>query len=106
MVPVEGCRMGRRRAATSEQSDGTSIRAWVVTAVAGLSLFAVLVAGSYTRDAVRNWDRYTMAFSDIDCEAPSGEERLGFLAEVQYLSGMPSRLSVLDEDLGRHIADA
>ena len=98
--------MGRRRAATPEQNEGTSIRAWVVTAVAGLSLFAVLVAGSYTRDAVRNWDRYTMAFSDIDCEAPSGEERLGFLAEVQYLSGMPSRLSVLDEDLGRHIADA
>ena len=98
--------MARRRTVTPEPKEGTSVRAWVVTLVAGFSLFAVLVAGSFTRDAVRTWERYTVAFSDIDCEAPSGQERLGFLAEVQYLSGMPSRLSVLDEDLGRNIADA
>jgi hypothetical protein len=98
--------MARRRAVTAEQNEVTSVRAWVVTVVAGLSLLAVLVAGSFTRDAVRNWDRYTVAFSDINCEPPPGQDRLGFLAEVQYLAGMPNRLSVLDEDLGGHIAAA
>jgi hypothetical protein len=98
--------MARRRAGMPEQKEGTTVRAWVVTLVAGLSLLAVLLAGTFTRDAVRNWDRYTVAFSDIDCEAPPGQERLGFLAEVQYLAAMPNRLSVLDDDLGGHIAAA
>jgi len=98
--------MSRSRAVTPQPNERTSIRAWVVTLVAGLSLLAVFVAGNLTREAVRHWDRYTVAFSDIDCEPPPGQERLGFLAEVQYLSGMPQRLSVLDEDLGARLADA
>ena len=98
--------MSGRRAETPEAKERTSLRAWLVPLLAGLSLLAVFVAGPFTRDAVRNWDRYTVAFSEIDCEPPPGQERPDFLAEVQYLAGMPDRLSVLDEDLAAQLADA
>lgn len=98
--------MSGRRVVTPEANEGMSVRAWFVTLLAGLSLLTILVAGPLTRDAVRNGDRYTVAFSDIDCEPPPGQERPDFLAEVQYLAGMPNRLSVLDEDLAAQLADA
>ncbi len=98
--------MARRCVVTPEPKRVTSVRVWVVTLVLGLSLLAVFAAGNLTREAVRNWDRYLVAFADIDCQAPPGQERLGFLAEVQYLAGMPNRLSVVDEDLASRIADA
>jgi hypothetical protein len=83
-----------------------SVRAWMVTVSAGLSLLGVLIAGKLTRDAARNWDRYTVAFAAIECTPPPGQERLDFLTEVQYLAGMPNHLSVLDEGLASRIADA
>jgi hypothetical protein len=79
---------------------------WVVALGIGLSLLAVVAVGKLTRDAVSDWDRYTFDFADIDCSPPPAQERPSFLAEVQYLAGMPNRLSVLDEDLAAHIADA
>jgi hypothetical protein len=82
------------------------LRIWVVTVGAGLLLLGVVVAGKLTRDAVCNWDRYNIAFAAIDCTSPPGQDRLDFLAEVQYLAGMPNRLSVLDAGLASRIADA
>jgi hypothetical protein len=98
--------MARRSIGTPEPKGTTAVRAWAVTLVVGLSLFAVFAAGHSTRAAVRNWDRYLVAFADLDCQPPPGQERLGFLAEVQYLAAMPNRLSVLDEDLAPRLADA
>src|SRR5438067_6904176 len=98
--------MARRRSVTPEPKEATSVRAWMVTLVAGLSLLAVLIAGRLTRDRVRHGDRYTVAFSEIDCAAPPGQDRASFLAEVQYVAGMPDRLSLLDEELAGHLADA
>lgn len=82
------------------------MRVWVVSLAAVLSLLGVCLAGTFTREAVRNWDRYTFAFAAIDCTPPTGQERVDFLTEVQYLAGMPNRLSVLDDGLASRIADA
>jgi hypothetical protein len=82
------------------------MRIWIVAAGAGLSLLGILVAGKLTGDTVRDWDRYRIAFADIACTPPPGQERGDFLAEVQYLAGMPDRLSLLEENLAGRLADA
>jgi hypothetical protein len=79
---------------------------WIAALGIAVSLLAIIAAGNFTRDAVRNWDRYTFAFADIECTPPAGQARHDFLAEVQYVAGMPNRLSVLEENLAAHLADA
>jgi hypothetical protein len=98
--------MARRRAETSEPTKQRSVSHWVVTFGIGLSLLAVFAAGKLTRDTISNSDRYTFAFADVDCTPPPEQPRQSFLAEVQYLAGIPDRLSILDENLATHIADA
>jgi hypothetical protein len=98
--------MARKRAETSEPKEQRSVPVWAVTLGIGFSLLAVLAAGKLTRDAVSNWDRYTFAFADIDCTPPPAQARQSFLAEVQYLAGIPDRFSILDEDTATHIAEA
>jgi hypothetical protein len=58
------------------------------------------------REQMRDRERYGIAFEDIECTAPPGMSRLDFLGEVQYLGGMPSRLSLLDEGLLERLAAA
>src|SRR5262249_32635342 len=74
----------------------------------GLALvFAGVVAlGRYTRDHVRDWDRYQTPFADVRCAAPPAQSAADFLAEVQYLSNLPDRLNVLDDRLGPRLAAA
>jgi hypothetical protein len=98
--------MAQPRSGTRESNDMPSVRSWFVMVGTTSLLVAIFAAGKLTRDAVRNWDRYTVAFADIDCTPPPGQDCLDFLAEVQYLAGMPDRLSILDEDLAAHLADA
>src|SRR5207244_3915425 len=43
--------------------------------------------------------RYQVALADIECNPPPTLTRSEFLDEVQYLSGISDRLSLLDEDL-------
>jgi hypothetical protein len=74
--------------------------------VAGLLLAGLIALGRSARDALRPQDRYAVAFADIECEPPPGEERAAFLGEVQYLGGMPERLAVLDEELPGRLAEA
>jgi hypothetical protein len=74
--------------------------------VAGLLLAGLIALGRSARDALRQQDRYAVAFADIDCEPPPGEERGAFLAEVQYLGGLPERLAVLDDDLPGRLGEA
>jgi hypothetical protein len=72
----------------------------------GLFLLAVVLVGKFTRQGIRDQSRYGVAFADIDCLPPKGERRGEFLAEVQYLAGMPDRLQVLDPELRSRLADA
>ena len=74
--------------------------------VAALLLAGLIALGRAARDALRPQDRYAVAFGDLDCEPPPGEERAAFLGEVQYLAGLPERLPVLDEELPARLAEA
>jgi hypothetical protein len=75
---------------------------------AGLVLLftGVVALGRYTRDHVRDWDRYQTPFADVRCPAPPAQSAADFLAEVQYLSNLPDRLNVLDDQLGPRLAAA
>lgn len=87
------------------------MRKWLVRAaglgvlVAG-ALGGLLALGHATREGVRDLDRYTVRFADTDCAAPPGMTRADFLAEIQYLAGLPDRLPILDGDLPRRLAAA
>jgi hypothetical protein len=98
--------MAQTRSVAQEPNDMPSLGRWVVMVGTASLLVATFVAGKLTQAAVRTWDRYTVAFADIDCTPPPGQNGLDFLAEVQYLAGMPDRLSILDENLASRLADA
>jgi len=80
----------------------------VLVPVVGASLlvFGLIALGKAARDQLRQHERYTLTFDDIDCPAPPGMERGEFLSEVQYLARLPDRLPALDEDSPARLADA
>ena len=82
------------------------VRAFVPLLVAALLLAGVITLGEVARDALRQQDRYVVAFADIDCEPPPGQERTAFLNEVQYVGELPERLQLLDDDLAVRLARA
>jgi hypothetical protein len=69
-------------------------------------LLVLLWINQWTRARITDLDRYTLAFADIDCPSPPDESRAEFLAEVQYLGGLPDRLHLLDETLPSRLRDA
>src|SRR5437870_4826537 len=79
-----------------------------VALLAGLGLFLLLVieVGKFTRAQITDQDRYMLDFAAVECPAPPAEKRAEFLAEVQSLGNLPSRLHLLDEALPRQLADA
>src|SRR5262245_50318895 len=72
----------------------------------GLLLGGVIALGPLAQDRLRSSGRYAAAFADVGCEPPPGLTRGAFLDEVQYLAGLPDRLSLLDTELPRRLADA
>ncbi len=72
----------------------------------GLFLLATIAVQAFARQHIRSWDRYTTAFADMDCLPPTAQDRAEFLAEVQYLAGMPDHFQILDRDLAPRLADA
>ena len=69
-------------------------------------LAGLLALHRLARDRLEQGDHYAVDFAAITCPAPPGVDRGDFLAEVQYLGGMPSQLSVLDDNLASRLADA
>jgi hypothetical protein len=98
--------MAQRRAVTPEQNDAQSVCGLVIMGGTLAALVTIVAASTLTRHAVHNWDRYTLSFAAIECTPPPGQKTLEFLAEVQYLAGMPDRLSLLDDHLASRLADA
>jgi hypothetical protein len=68
-------------------------------AAAALVVGGVLAVGKVARDSLGPHDRYLLAFTDIDCPAPTGQDRVEFLSEVQYNGPFPDRVNVLDPTL-------
>jgi len=69
-------------------------------------LLVILWVGQWTRERISSLDRYSVALADIDCPPPPNQSLSDFLAEVQYLGGLPDRLHILDENLPAQLADA
>jgi len=61
-------------------------------------LFVLSLVGLYSLQAALR-DRgspFRTAFAEIECEPPPGQRRADFLVEVQYLSGLPDTIELLD----------
>src|SRR5437763_12960917 len=79
--------------------------------VIALALAAGLViglswAGRLARERLADRGHYTVTLAAIDCPAPPGVARADFLAEVQYLGGLPDQLSTLDPAVALRVASA
>jgi hypothetical protein len=72
----------------------------------GLLLAGLILLGQMAWQHIRHHDRYTVAFTDIECTPPPGRDRMDFLEEVQYLAAVPERLRLLDDDLPARLARA
>jgi hypothetical protein len=83
-----------------------ALKALAVLAVAGLFLGVLVILGRHALAQLHSHDRYFFPFADIDCQPPSHLSRPQFLDEVQYVSGMPDRLPLLEEDLARRLSEA
>src|SRR5881296_2481938 len=85
------------------------VRSWgvvVLLLALALGVWFFVDWAARTRGQVRDWKRYSIAFTDIDCPPPPGEERVEFLTEVRYLAEMPATLRILDENLAERLAKA
>jgi hypothetical protein len=71
-----------------------------------LVLALVCVLGKLAWESLGHLERYQIPFSEIDCPAPPSMGRGAFLEEVQYVSGMPGRLNLLEEGLAGRLAEA
>jgi hypothetical protein len=76
-----------------------------VAAAIALVLIGFGSLARFSRQQIRDWDRYTVVFGDIECVPPQGQERREFLGEVQYLAGFPEHLRLLDERLPERLAE-
>jgi hypothetical protein len=85
---------------------GKPIKALAALAAAGLFLAGLIVLGRQALAHLHSQERYLFPFADITCEPPSHLTRPQFLDEVQYLSGMPDALHLLDEQLPLRLAEA
>ncbi len=69
-------------------------------------LLAILWVGQFTRERIAKLDRYTVALADVDCSPPPDQNLSDFLAEVQYVAGLPDHLRLLDDELPARLAEA
>jgi hypothetical protein len=76
----------------------------VVLAGCSLFLLALATLHQFTRQDISSRERYMLPFAEVNCSAPAGWSRQEFLAEVQYLAGLPDRLQLLDDDLPERLA--
>src|SRR5207245_982178 len=80
------------------------LRRWLLQFLAVLFVGGALLAGlAWLVHGLREWihdsDRYQVALADIDCNPPPPLTRTEFVDEVQYLSGIPDHLSLVDDGL-------
>jgi hypothetical protein len=85
---------------------GLVIKAAALLLGLGLFVAGLIVLGEYAQEQLRDRDRYTLPFADIEClPAPPYQPRRDFLDEVQYLARLPGRLPLLDPDLAKRLAE-
>ena len=98
--------MGRSRSALPDWMSGWVAKGLILAFGLGLFLLGLNVFHKKSLEWARERDRYLVAFSEIDCTPPPGQERADFLAEVRYLASLPSRFHLLEPDLAPRLSDA
>lgn len=73
---------------------------------AAAALGAVIILGRLALEYLRREKTWSIPLAEIDCPPPPGMKRSEFLDEVQYASGLPSDLPLLEEGLPRRLARA
>src|SRR5262245_44318758 len=77
----------------------------VVSALVGSLLLAgLLYLGRQAGERLHDARQYTASFTAIECEPQGPLPRADFLAEVQYLGGVPDQLDLLDPELTSRLA--
>jgi hypothetical protein len=87
------------------------MRKWIFLTVvlalaAGGAVWGIVAVGAAARARLRDSERYGFDFGQIECAGPPGQPVADFLSEVQYLSGLPGRLRLLDDNLPQQLATA
>ena len=70
-----------------------------------LAIVGLIFLGRQLHDRLRGDERYRIALTEIECPPPTGMEHGDFLAEVQYYSGLPDQLNLLDTELTKRLAE-
>src|SRR5262249_56500914 len=65
----------------------------------GAVLRPLAIRGNRGWESLQQDERCLIPFAAIECVPPPGLERTDFLNDVQYLAGLPERLSLLDEEI-------
>lgn len=76
-----------------------------LVAVGGLA-WGIKCLGDSARRGIGPRDRYEVRFTDIECAAPPGYERITFLAEVRLVSKFPQKFQSLDPELNPKLTAA
>jgi hypothetical protein len=83
------------------------MRRSLFVAVAAIAVvLSVIFAGRYAREALKERQRYSVHFADVQCESPPGMDPAAFLAEVQYLGNIPDSIYVLEPEAKKHVESA
>ena len=90
---------------------GGAARRWLAQVLLPLAVGAgllggVIALGRYLTAQLGDAGGRTIAFADIECEAPPGTTRADFLGEAQYLAGLPDRLPALAPETRQRVFDA
>jgi hypothetical protein len=91
---------------TPAPPDAGSARRWLVQLLFPLALGAGLLGGVVWLGRYLGSDEHSLAFADIECDAPPGMTRAEFLGEAQYLAGLPDRLRAQDPATRQRVFDA
>jgi hypothetical protein len=78
----------------------------VVIVLAAGVVAGLVLAGRVARDWLDRRGHFHIALADIQCPVPPGLTRGEFLAEVQYLGGLPDRISTVDAAMVLRLATA
>src|SRR5437016_354393 len=74
--------------------------------VATFLIVGLIALGHWTRADLDRRDYYAVPLAAIDCPTPPGRDRAAFLAEVQYLGGLPDQLHLLEPNLVARLTEA
>lgn len=83
-------------------------RLWLLKSLLPLALAAIFLggviwAGRWGVEYLRGQDRYELAFADIACDPPPMLTKERFFDEVRFVSRLPARLNLTDDDLAKKL---